>query len=138
MARVTVEDCVDKIPNRFELVMSAAQRARKIGSGAPLTVERDNDKNPVISLREIAAETLDLESLKEDLIRSNQRMAVYEEEQDVEVDLMHGENEWASKDERHNAEAIGLYSEEDVSEEEPLEADDDDDKEPTLSDLAGN
>ena len=56
MARVTVEDCIDKVTNRFELVMLAAQRARKIGSGAALTIERDNDKNPVVSLREIAEE----------------------------------------------------------------------------------
>ncbi len=57
MARVTVEDCVDKVPNRFELVMLAAHRAREISAGAPITVERDNDKNPVVSLREIADET---------------------------------------------------------------------------------
>ena len=64
MARVTVEDCVDKIPNRFELVLLAARRARNIHSGAPLTLERDNDKNPVVALREIADETIELEVLK--------------------------------------------------------------------------
>ena len=57
MARVTVEDCIDKVQNRFELVMVAAQRARRIGSGASLTIERDDDKNPVVALREIAIET---------------------------------------------------------------------------------
>ncbi|MEM9871950.1 MAG: DNA-directed RNA polymerase subunit omega, partial [Pseudomonadota bacterium] len=64
MARVTVEDCVDKVPNRFELVMLAAHRAREISSGAPITVDRDNDKNPVVSLREIADETQSAEELR--------------------------------------------------------------------------
>lgn len=81
MARVTVEDCIVKIPNRFELVMSAAQRTRDISAGAELTVERDNDKNPVISLREIADETVSLENLKESLIRNAQRTAPSREEQ---------------------------------------------------------
>ncbi|MEO0946363.1 MAG: DNA-directed RNA polymerase subunit omega, partial [Pseudomonadota bacterium] len=72
MARVTVEDCVDKVPNRFELVMLAAHRAREISSGAPITVDRDNDKNPVVSLREIAEETQSSEELRERLIESNQ------------------------------------------------------------------
>lgn len=65
MARVTVEDCVEEIPNRFELVILAAERAKNIGSGAPLTVDRDNDKNPVIALREIANANLDPEALRE-------------------------------------------------------------------------
>ena len=65
MARVTVEDCVDKVPNRFELVMLASHRAREISSGSPLTVDRDNDKNPVVSLREIADETQSGEEDKE-------------------------------------------------------------------------
>ena len=65
MARVTVEDCVDKVPNRFELVMLAAHRARSLASGSPLTVERDNDKNPVVALREIAEETLTADQLRE-------------------------------------------------------------------------
>jgi len=70
MARVTVEDCVDKVPNRFELVILAAHRAREIAAGAPLTVERDNDKNPVVSLREIAEETQGADALRERLIES--------------------------------------------------------------------
>jgi DNA-directed RNA polymerase subunit omega len=73
MARVTVEDCVDKVPNRFELVLLAAQRARTIASGVPITVDRDNDKNPVIALREIADETIVVEDLREATIRSMQR-----------------------------------------------------------------
>lgn len=73
MARVTVEDCVDKIPNRFDLVMLAAQRAREISAGGPLTIERDNDKNPVVALREIADETVVLERLNDNLITGLQR-----------------------------------------------------------------
>jgi len=73
MARVTVEDCIDKVENRFELVLLAAHRARQISRGMPLTVERDNDKNPVIALREIADETLSPADLKEDLIHSLQK-----------------------------------------------------------------
>lgn len=72
MARVTVEDCVDKVPNRFELVLLAAHRARAISSGAPITVDRENDKNPVVALREIAEQTISPEDVKEDLIHSIQ------------------------------------------------------------------
>ncbi|RUT93658.1 MULTISPECIES: DNA-directed RNA polymerase subunit omega, partial [unclassified Mesorhizobium] len=68
MARVTVEDCIDKVDNRFELVLLAGHRARQISQGAPITVPRDNDKNPVVALREIADETLSPDDLKEDLI----------------------------------------------------------------------
>ena len=72
MARVTVEDCVDKVPNRFDLVMLAAHRAREIAAGAPLTVERDNDKNAVVALREIAEETQPVDDLRERMIVSSQ------------------------------------------------------------------
>lgn len=70
MARVTVEDCVDKVPNRFELVILAAHRAREIAAGGPLTIDRDNDKNPVVALREIAEETQSADALRERLIES--------------------------------------------------------------------
>jgi DNA-directed RNA polymerase subunit omega len=93
MARVTVEDCIDKVTNRFELVMVAAQRARKIGSGAPLLVDRDNDKNPVISLREIAEEKILVSDLKEEVIKSYQRIIEMEDGEDV-IDSMEGEEEW--------------------------------------------
>lgn len=73
MARVTVEDCVDKVPNRFELVLLAAHRARSIASGSHITVEPDNDKNPVIALREIADKTIPPEDLREGLIHSIQK-----------------------------------------------------------------
>lgn len=98
MARVTVEDCVDKIPNRFDLVMLAAQRARDISSGTELTVERDNDKNPVVALREIADETVEIEELAESLIQGMQRhVQVDEPEDDVpEFDLPTLESELAA------------------------------------------
>lgn len=73
MARVTVEDCVVKVPNRFELVLLAAQRAREITSGAPLSVDRDDDKNPVVALREIAEETVGLDHLQDSLVRGMQK-----------------------------------------------------------------
>jgi len=84
MARVTVEDCIEKIPNRFDLVMLAAQRSRDIAAGAALTVDRDNDKNPVIALREIADETVSLENLKDDLIRSLQKVPEIDEPEEEE------------------------------------------------------
>ena len=73
MARVTVEDCIDKVENRFELVLLASHRARMISAGSHITIDRDNDKNPVVSLREIADSTLAPEDLKEDLIQSLQK-----------------------------------------------------------------
>ena len=74
MARVTVEDCVEKVPNRFSLVLLAAHRARAISAGAPLLVDRDNDKNPVVSLREIADDVVDADELRENLIGTLQRV----------------------------------------------------------------
>jgi DNA-directed RNA polymerase subunit omega len=90
MARVTVEDCVVKVPNRFELVLLAAQRAREVTSGAPLTVDRDDDKNPVVALREIADETIQLIQLKDSLVRGMQKhieMDEPEETPDLEQTL---------------------------------------------------
>ncbi|MBO6765985.1 DNA-directed RNA polymerase subunit omega [Maricaulis sp.] len=83
MARVTVEDCIDKIPNRFRLVLMAAHRARNISAGSALTIDRDRDKNPVVALREIADETLDLDSLKESLVHGLQRVLPSEDEEDA-------------------------------------------------------
>jgi len=85
MARVTVEDCVDKIPNRFDLVLLAAQRARQISGGAELTVDRDRDKNPVVALREIADETVRPKNLKESVISSLQKVLVDDEEAPDEI-----------------------------------------------------
>jgi len=92
MARVTVEDCVDKVPNRFELVMLAAHRAREVAAGAPITIDRDNDKNPVVALREIAEETQSAEVLRERMIESYQtQIEVDEPEEDQMALLMAGE-----------------------------------------------
>ena len=79
MARVTVEDCIKKIPNRFDLVVAAAQRSREISNGVSIEIDRDNDKNPVVSLREIACEAIDAESLQERFIRSMQKNLIKEE-----------------------------------------------------------
>ena len=80
MARITVEDCVTRVPNRFELVMMAAQRARDISAGAPLSIERDNDKNPVVALREIADGTVDLDHLRYELIHGLRRHVEIEDQ----------------------------------------------------------
>jgi len=85
MARVTVEDCVDKVRNRFELVLLAAHRARAISSGAPLTVDRDNDKNPVVSLREIAEEAIPAERLEDLLVHSMQRHVEVDEPEEEDL-----------------------------------------------------
>src|SRR3954454_1022476 len=83
MARVTVEDCVLKVPNRFDLVLLAAQRAREITSGAPLSVDRDDDKNPVIALREIAEDTIELDHLQDSLIRGMQKHVEIDEPEET-------------------------------------------------------
>ena len=85
MARITVEDCVTRVPNRFELVMLAAQRARDVSAGAPLSIERDNDKNPVVALREIAEGTVELDHLRYELIHGLRRHVEIQEQPD---DLM--------------------------------------------------
>lgn len=123
MARVTVEDCVEKLPNRFELVMVAAQRARKIGSGAALTLDRDNDKNPVVALREIAENTVDVEELKEEIIRGKQRIIALDDDGEDVVDSMEGEEEWKAM-----TRGAGDFN---------VAEDEEDDLEPGLEDMAG-
>jgi DNA-directed RNA polymerase subunit omega len=88
MARVTVEDCILKVPNRFELVLYAAQRARNIARGEELTLDRDDDKNPVVALREIAEDTLDLPVLEADLVKSLQRAPEPEPAEEEVLDLI--------------------------------------------------
>ena len=88
MARVTVEDCIDKVDNRFELVLLAGHRARMIASGAPITIDRNNDKNPVVALREIADETISPEDLKEDLIHSLQKFTEVDEPEPETVPMI--------------------------------------------------
>jgi len=91
MARVTVEDCVEKVPNRFDLVMLAAHRSRNVAAGAPLTVDRDNDKNPVVALREIAETTITVEETQDSLIRSMQRhVEIDEPEEEDALEVMAG------------------------------------------------
>lgn len=93
MARVTVEDCILEVPNRFELVMLAAQRSRRIGTGAGLTIDRDNDKNNVVALREIAERTVSTEELKEDLTASYQKIHLHEDNEPDLAELMDAEEQ---------------------------------------------
>ena len=90
MARVTVEDCIDKVENRFDLVLLASHRARMISSGSQITIDRDNDKNPVVSLREIAEKTVSPEDLKEDLIHSLQKYVEVDEPEAESMPLIAG------------------------------------------------
>jgi DNA-directed RNA polymerase subunit omega len=99
MARVTVEDCIDKVDNRFELVLLASHRARLISQGAPITIDRDNDKNPVVALREIADETLSPGDLKEDLIHSLQKHVEVDEPEPDASTLLAAEANADSADE---------------------------------------
>jgi DNA-directed RNA polymerase subunit omega len=90
MARVTVEDCIDKVENRFDLVLLASHRARMVSSGAQITIDRDNDKNPVVALREIAETTISPEDLKEDLIHSLQKYVEVDEPESENMPLIAG------------------------------------------------
>ena len=110
MARVTVEDCVDKVPNRFDLVMLAAHRAREISAGAPISVDRDNDKNPVVALREIADETQTADDLTERMIESQQTQIEVDEPEEDQMALLMG------------AEAADKPAEDDMTEENLLRA----------------
>ena len=101
MARVTVEDCIDKVNNRFELVLLASHRARLISQGAPITIDRDNDKNPVVALREIADEMLSPGDLKEDLIHSMQKH-VEVDEPETPADLIEAAAPAADEDAEEN------------------------------------
>ena len=119
MARVTVEDCIDKVENRFELVLLASHRARLISQGSSITIDRDNDKNPVVALREIADETLSPDDLKEDLIHSLQKhVEIDEPEPDPASLLAAGGNASASGDEEENAPEAVTFDQ--MSEEELL------------------
>ena len=102
MARVTVEDCIDKIPNRYELLMVAAQRAKDISAGSPITLPRDNDKNPVIALREIAEETVSIEELQKSLAMGLQTYVEVEEPEEEELEIMAAEKELVDLDEQFN------------------------------------
>lgn len=123
MARVTVEDCVLKVPNRFELVMVAAQRAREIASGAPLSIDRDNDKNPVVALREIADETVKLDYLKDALIRGHQKHVEPDEPEEEIVELMAGEHDWAARSDNSLEDDEAMGEAEEVGEGEDMLSD---------------
>lgn len=121
MARVTVEDCVTKIPNRFELVMLASQRTRELAAGAKLTVDRDRDKNPVVALREIAEDTVPQDGLREELIKRHQRALFTAEETEETVDAVDGEEAWINMarealDRGADEDGMSLEEEEDDSE----------------------
>lgn len=123
MARVTVEDCVLKVPNRFELVLLAAQRSRDVTAGSPLTVDRDNDKNPVVALREIAEETVDCEGLRNGVIQGLQRhVEVDELEEDefeqIEARQLSSELGDASPAEEVDADALSIEEESSTLDEE--------------------
>ena len=123
MARVTVEDCVIKIPNRFELVLLAAQRARAISSGASLTVDRDNDKNPVVSLREIADETVDIEGLRQRMIGGMQKHVEVDEPEEDNMAALMQSGEWAGVQQDNEDLAEGMSIDETDGDEGPEAAD---------------
>lgn len=100
MARVTVEDCIDKIPNRYELLMVATQRAKDISAGAPIMVSRDNDKNPVVALREIAEEKVNIEELQKSLVMGLQKYVEVEEPEEEEMEILAAEKELSGLDEQ--------------------------------------
>lgn len=138
MARVTVEDCIEKIPNRYELLMVAAQRAKDIASGSMLTLPRDNDKNTVVALREIADSTVSIDELQRSLVMGLQKYVEVEEPEEEEMEIMAAEKELADLDEQFSGvlldtevtevmqvhddeEDIDLDAEVDVSDETDLE-----------------
>ncbi len=134
MARVTVEDCIDKIPSRYELVMVAAQRARDIASGAHICVDRDNDKNSVVALREIAENKVSIEDLQRSLVLGQQKYVEVEEPEDEEVEILAAEKELAGLDATFTSDMI---SDEDLTEVMQIhdEEDIDLDSETELSDM---
>ncbi|MDO4184613.1 MAG: DNA-directed RNA polymerase subunit omega [Rhodospirillales bacterium] len=122
MARVTVEDCIDKIPNRYDLVMISTQRAKDISSGAPIMVERDNDKNPVVALREIAEEKVNIEELQKSLVMGLQKYVEVEEPEEEEMEIMAAEKELSELDEQFS----GLLLDNEVSDNMQVHSGDDD------------
>lgn len=122
MARVTVEDCVDKIPNRYELLMVAAQRAKDLAAGSPLTVARDNDKNSVIALREIADETISIEELQKSLVMGLQKYVEVEEPEEEEMEILAAEKELAELDDQFS----GVLLDTEMSDTMQVHSDDDD------------
>ena len=106
MARVTVEDCIDKLPNRYELVLVAAQRAKDIGAGSMIMVDRDNDKNSVVALREISENRVSIEDLQESLVKNQQKLVEIQEPEDEEVEIISAEKELAALDAQFSSDMI--------------------------------
>lgn len=132
MARVTVEDCIDKIPNRYDLVLVAAQRAKDIESGARICVERDNDKNSVVALREISENRVSIEDLQKSLVMGLQKYVEVEEPEDEEVEILSAEKELADLDEQFSSD---MLSDEDLNNVMQIHGGDDDDNLDMDSDL---
>lgn len=132
MARVTVEDCIDKIPNRYELLMVATQRAKDISSGSPITLPRDNDKNPVIALREIAENTINIEDLQRSLVMGLQKYVEVEEPEEEELEIMAAEKELVDLDEQFS----GLLLESEISDSMQLIDEDGEDASDITEDVA--
>jgi len=106
MARVTVEDCIDKLPNRYELVLVAAQRSKDISAGSVIMVDRDNDKNSVVALREIAENKVSIEDLQESLVKNQQKLVEIQEPEDEEVEIISAEKELAALDAQFSSDMI--------------------------------
>lgn len=126
MARVTVEDCIDKVTNRFDLVLLAGQRSRQISAGEELTVDRDNDKNPVVALREIADTTIENEELRESLIRSMQRHVEHDEPEEDDMALLMAGQEWSAATGSGDDQGAADASEEETVDAEGAEPDESD------------
>lgn len=124
MARVTVEDCIDKIPNRYDLVLVAAQRAKDIGAGSPICVNRDNDKNSVVALREISENKVSIEDLQKSLVMGLQKYVEVEEPQEEEIEILSAEKELADIDEQFSSDMI---TDEDLSSSMQIHGTDDED-----------
>lgn len=135
MARVTVEDCIEKIPNRYELLMVAAQRAKDIAAGSMLTLPRDNDKNTVVALREIAEGTVSIEELQKSLVMGLQQYVEVEEPEEEEMEIMAAEKELADLDEQFSevlldsevTDAMQVREDEDIDLDAEMESDVEDD-----------
>ena len=123
MARVTVEDCIDKIPNRYDLVLVAAQRAKDISSGSPIQVDRDNDKNSVVALREISENRVSIEDLQRSLVMGQQKFVEVEEPEDEEIEIISAEKELAALDSQFSSDMI---SDEDLNNTMQIHGDDED------------
>ena len=114
MARVTIEDCIDKLPNRFELVLLASHRARSIAQGQQLTVDRDNDKDPVVSLREIAATSVNADDLREEFIHAMQKQVEVDEAEETEVPLIAQSGDMSMVDDSAEVTAMEQMTEEEL------------------------